>query len=185
MSCLVCVIRAVSGSYNFGMLNIRPATQSDVELILQFVRDLAEYERDPLAVVATPEDILRDGFCEEPKFRVVIAEWDGTPAGFAFFFFNYSTWLGKPGLYLEDLFVKPEFRGKGIGKALLAKLAEVAIAEHCYGMQWQVLDWNQPAIDFYEKLGAKLRREWLTVRISGEPMERLADQSSQASFKKS
>jgi len=159
------------------MLKIRTATEADAGLILQFIHALAEYERDPSAVVATEEDVIRDGFRGEPKFRVLIAEWDGVPAGFAFYFFNYSTWLGKPGLYLEDLFVKPEMRGKGIGKALLAELARVALAENCFGVQWQVLDWNQPAIDFYEKLGAKLRKEWLTVRIAGEAMESLANQA--------
>ena len=168
-------IRGSSGTgYNECMLKIRPATEQDVELILQFIRDLAEYEREPQAAIATPEDIIRDGFRGNPKFRVLIAEWDGGPAGFAFYFFNYSTWLGKPGLFLEDLFVKPELRGKGIGKALLAELAKIALAENCYGMKWEVLDWNQPAIDFYESLDAKLRREWLTVRLMGEPMERLA-----------
>lgn len=160
--------------YNVEMLTIRPATEADVETILQFIRDLAEYEREPKAAVATAEDILRDGFGENPKFRVLLAEWDGKPAGFAFYFFNYSTWLGRPGLFLEDLFVKPSLRGKGIGKALLAKLAKIAAAENCYGMKWEVLDWNQPAIDFYEKLGATLRKEWITVRLMGEPMERLA-----------
>jgi len=160
------------------MLKIRPATEKDVELILQFIRDLAEYEREPQAAIATPEDIIRDGFRGNPKFRVLIAEWDGVPAGFAFFFFNYSTWLGKPGLFLEDLFVKPELRGKGIGKALLAELAKIALAENCYGMKWEVLDWNQPAIDFYESLDAKLRKEWITVRLMGQPMERLALQTT-------
>ncbi len=156
------------------MLHIRPATEADVELILQFIRDLAEYEREPQSAIATPEDIIRDGFRGTPKFRVLIAEWDRQPAGFAFYFFNYSTWLGKPGLFLEDLFVKPELRGKGIGKALLAELAKVALGENCYGMKWEVLDWNQPAIDFYECLEAKLRKEWITVRLSGEPLEKLA-----------
>ncbi len=156
------------------MLTIRPATEADVELILQFIRDLAEYEREPQSAVATREDIIRDGFRGIPKFHVLIAEWDSVPAGFAFYFFNYSTWLGKPGLFLEDLFVKPELRGKGIGKALLAELAKIAIAKNCYGVKWEVLDWNQPAIDFYESLGAKLRKEWITVRLSGFPMEALA-----------
>ena len=156
------------------MLHIRPATEADVELILQFIRDLAEYEREPQAAIATREDIIRDGFRGTAKFRVLIAEWDAQPAGFAFYFFNYSTWLGKPGLFLEDLFVKPELRGKGIGKALLAELAKIALAENCYGMKWEVLDWNQPAIDFYESLDAKLRKEWITVRLSGEPLEKLA-----------
>jgi GNAT superfamily N-acetyltransferase len=156
------------------MLNIRPAIEADAELILQFIRDLAKYEREPQAAIATAEDIIRDGFCGQPKFRVLLAEWNGAPAGFAFYFFNYSTWLGKPGLFLEDLFVNPELRGKGIGKALLAELAKVAIAENCYGMKWEVLDWNQSAIDFYDKLGAKIRKEWLTVRLVGEPLQRLA-----------
>ena len=114
------------------MLHIRPATEADVELILQFIRDLAEYEREPQAAIATREDIIRDGFRGTAKFRVLIADWDAQPAGFAFYFFNYSTWLGKPGLFLEDLFVKPELRGKGIGKALLAELAKIAVAENCY-----------------------------------------------------
>ncbi len=156
------------------MLKIRPATESDVELILQFIRDLAEYEREPQAAVATAEDIVRDGFRGQAKFHVLIAEWDGAHAGFAFYFFNYSTWLGKPGLFLEDLFVNPAMRGKGIGKALLAELAKIAIAENCYGMKWEVLDWNQPAIDFYEALGAKIRQEWMTVRLMGESMTKLA-----------
>src|ERR1700748_3110323 len=112
------------------MLSIRPATVADAPLILEFIRRLAEYERDPNAVVATEEDIIRDGFGAEPKYRCLIAEWNREPAGFAFFFYNYSTWLGKPGLYLEDLFVLPEMRGKGIGKALLQKLAQIAVEEN-------------------------------------------------------
>ena len=156
------------------MLNIRPATRDDAALILELIRGLAEYERAPDAVVATEADIIRDGFSGKPRFYCVIAEWDGVPAGFAFYFFHYSTWLGKAGLYLEDLFVKPELRGKGIGKAFLVHLAQIAVRENCYGMRWQVLDWNQPAIDFYEKLGAKVMREWLDVRISGESLRALA-----------
>jgi GNAT superfamily N-acetyltransferase len=161
------------------MLNIRPATRNDVGMILEFIRLLAEYEREPQAAVATEADILRDGFdTQQPRFRVVIADWDGQPAGFAFFFFNYSTWLGKAGLYLEDLFVKPEFRGKGIGKALMVHLAQIAVNENCYGMRWQVLDWNQPAIDFYESFGGKLLKEWITVRVMGEELKALAQSSS-------
>jgi GNAT superfamily N-acetyltransferase len=163
------------------MLNLRPATRDDADLILELIQALAEYEREPNAVVATREDILRDGFGSRPKFWVIIAEWNGVPAGFAFYFFNYSTWLGKPGLFLEDLFVKPELRGKGIGKALLAELARIAKAENCYGVKWEVLDWNQPAIDFYEKLGAKIRKEWLTVVLRGEALEELAEQQSESS----
>jgi GNAT superfamily N-acetyltransferase len=156
------------------MLKIRPAVPEGAELIVQFIRELAEYEREPQAAIVTPADILRDGFGQEPKFRTLIAEWDGAPAGFALFFLNYSTWLGRPGLYLEDLFVRPEFRGNGIGKAMLRELARIALKENCYGMKWQVLDWNTPAIDFYEALGAKVEKEWLSVRIMGEPLELLA-----------
>jgi GNAT superfamily N-acetyltransferase len=157
------------------MLRIRPAVPQDAELIVQFIRELAEYEREPQAAIATVADILRDGFGESPKFRTVIAEWDERSAGFALFFLNYSTWLGRPGLYLEDLFVRPEFRGNGIGKAMLQELARIALAENCYGMKWQVLDWNTPATDFYEGLGAKLQKEWLSVRITGEPLRALAE----------
>ncbi len=166
------------------MLRIRPAVPQDAELIVQFIRDLAEYEREPQAAIATVADILRDGFGESPKFRTLMAEWNGSPAGFALFFLNYSTWLGRPGLYLEDLFVRPEFRGNGIGKAMLQELARIALAENCYGMKWQVLDWNTPAIDFYEKLGAKLQKEWLSVRIVGEPLEMLANDARGTRFLK-
>jgi GNAT superfamily N-acetyltransferase len=157
------------------MLTIRPAAAPDAPLIVQFIRELAEYEREPNAAQATESDILRDGFSGgDGKFKVLIAEWDGAPAGFAFYFFNYSTWLGRPGLYLEDLFVRPTFRGKGIGKALLARLAAIALQENCYGMRWQVLDWNTPAIEFYEALGGRVMKEWLTVRLMGEPLKNLA-----------
>jgi GNAT superfamily N-acetyltransferase len=156
------------------MLSIRPATPNDVPLILQFIRELAEYEREPSAAVATAEDILRDGFCAEPKFRVSIAEWSGEPAGFAFFFYISSTWMGKPGIYLEDLFVRAPHRGKGIGKALLVHLAQIAVRENCYGLRWQVLDWNSPSIEFYESLGAKRLDEWIPMRVMGEELKKLA-----------
>jgi len=156
------------------MLNIRPGTANDVGLILEFIRELAEYERDPQAVTATEADLVRDGFGPAPqRFRVVIAEWEGKPAGFALFFYSYSTWQGRPGLYLEDVFVRPEFRGKGIGKALLLHLARLAVQENCGRFQWQVLDWNTPAIDFYQSLGAKVMKEWLTMRVEGEALKRL------------
>ena len=160
------------------MLTIRPAVASDVALILQFIRQLAEYEREPQAVTATEADLLRDGFGPDPKFRVVIAEWDAKPAGFAFFFYNYSTWVGRPGLFLEDLFVRQEFRGKGIGKKLLAHLAQLAVKENCGRFQWQVLDWNTPSLEFYESLGARVMKEWLTMRVEGEALERLARETS-------
>jgi GNAT superfamily N-acetyltransferase len=161
------------------MLSIREARPQDASLIVQFVKDLAEYEREPQAAIVTEEDILRDGFSGDRKFWVLFAEWNGEPVGFAFYFFNYSTWLGRPGLYLEDLFVRPSARGKGIGKALLAKLAQIAIEKNCYGMRWQVLDWNQPAIDFYDSLGGQMLKEWITVRLMGEPLEKLAALSIQ------
>jgi GNAT superfamily N-acetyltransferase len=156
------------------VLKIRAANRDDAYVVIELIRALAEYERAPNAVVATEADIIRDGFSGNPKFHCIVADWDGRSAGFAFYFFHYSTWLGRPGLYLEDLFVRPDLRGKGIGKALLAQLAQIAIRENCYGMRWQVLDWNRSAIDFYEKLGAKVMREWLDVRLSGESLEKLA-----------
>jgi len=162
------------------MLTIRPATAADVPLILEFIRELAEYEREPQAAVATAADLLRDGFGPEPKFRVDIAEWSREPAGFAFYFWNYSTWQGRPGLYLEDLFVRPRFRGKGIGKALLVHLARVALKNNCGRLVWQVLDWNEPSIKFYESLGARTMKEWLTMRVTDEALVRLATEESSA-----
>ena len=159
------------------MLKIRKATPEDIPLILELIRELAEYERAPEEAVATPEDLRRDGFSAEPRFHVEIAEWDGEPAGFALWFFNYSTWQGKPGLYLEDLFVRPQFRKKGIGKALLTYLAKVAVQKGCGRYQWQVLDWNTPAIEFYASLGAKVMKEWLTMRVSGAELQELARHS--------
>ena len=163
------------------MLTIRPATPADVPLILQFIRELAEYEREPQAAVATAADLLRDGFGPEPKFRADIAEWSGEPAGFALYFWNYSTWQGKPGLYLEDLFVRPHFRGKGIGKALLVHLAQVALKNNCGRLVWQVLDWNTPSIEFYKSLGAQTMNEWLTMRVTGEALVKLATEHSAVS----
>src|SRR4051812_36140146 len=158
------------------MLSIRPATIDDVPLMLELIRELAEYEREPQAAVATADDLIRDGFTPgtAPKFRVVIAEWEGRSAGFALFFYNYSTWVGRPGIYLEDLFVRPIFRGKGIGKALLVHLANIAVKENCGRFQWQVLDWNTPAIDFYKSLGAEVMKEWLTMRVENDALQRMA-----------
>lgn len=165
------------------MLNIRPATVEDAALILALVRELAEYEREPEAVIATEDDLRRHGFGPEPKFRTVIAEWQGEPAGFALYFYNYSTWVGRPGLYLEDLFVRPRFRGRGIGKSLLIHLARLAIQENCGRFQWQVLDWNRPSIRFYESLGARHMKEWLTMRVEGEALKRLAEEAESKSQK--
>jgi len=166
------------------MLSIRPATAADASLMLRFIHHLAEYERAaPNAVIATEEGLIRDGFGPQPKYRCLIAEWDSTPAGFAFFHYNYSTWRGQPGLYLEDLFVLPEMRGKGIGKALLQKLAAIAMDENCYGLRWMVLEWNTPAIDFYNSLGAELLDEWETMLIRGEALQRLANPTGAAQSK--
>ncbi len=153
---------------------IRPATRGDVSTILEFVRALAVYEREPDAVVATEEDLLRDGFGEQPYYSCLIAEDDGKPAGFAFYFFDYSTWLGRPWLYLEDIFVHPEFRGRGIGKALLQRVAAIAVEKGCARMKWEVLDWNQPAIDFYAAMGAEFLDTWRNVRLSGDALRNLA-----------
>ena len=153
---------------------IRPATAPDVSLILALIRGLAEYERAPEQVIATEEDLLRDGFGPNPFYFCLIAEHDGKPAGFAFYFFDYSTWIGRPGIYLEDLFVYPELRGLGIGKALLKQVAEIAVEKGCARLKWSVLDWNTPAIDFYKSMGGELMDEWTNVRIQGEALERLA-----------
>jgi len=155
-------------------LKIRKATEADASLIIKLIRELAIYEKEPAAAQATEADIIRDGFGERPYFQVLIAEWSDEAVGFAFYFFNYSTWLGRPGLYLEDLFVLPAFRKKGIGKALLSELAKIAVEKNCGRMQWQVLDWNQPAIDFYESLGAFNLREWYTYRLEGENILKLS-----------
>ncbi len=156
------------------MLTLRPAIPADASQILQYIRDLAEYEREPEAAVATEADISRYVFSEHPLVKVTMAEWDGQPAGFALWFLNFSTWEGKPGIYLEDLFVPQAFRGKGIGKALLQHLAALAVQEGWTRFVWQVLDWNTPAIDFYETQGAKVLREWLTCRVEGGALRRLA-----------
>jgi len=154
---------------------IRSATAADTTQILSFIRALAEFERAPDAVTATEEGLLRDGFGPNPYYHCLIAERDGQPAGFAFYFFNYSTWMGRPGIYLEDLFVQPEFRGLGIGKALLRQVAAVAVEKGCQRMQWEVLDWNTPAIDFYRAMGAEFLDEWRNVRLNSEAIRRLAE----------
>ena len=161
------------------MLTLENATVADAPLILQFIRELAAYEKAADQAVATEEDLRRDGFTNPPKFRVVMARWDSEPAGFALYFYHYSTWRGRPTLFLEDLFVRPQFRGQGIGKALLTHLARLAVAEGCGRFEWQVLDWNLPAIEFYERLGATAMKEWLTVRLDGRALGRLAESPAQ------
>ena len=163
------------------MLTIRPARREDAPLLLELVRELATYEREPGAVVATESDYLRHGFGDAPRFEAHIAEWSGAPVGFSLHFFNFSTWTGRPGLYLEDLYVRPSHRGRGIGKALLVHLARIAIERGCARFQWQVLDWNRPAIEFYEGLGARATGQWLPFRIEGKALERLAREAGSLS----
>ena len=161
-------------------LNIRPATPADVPQILAFIRDLATYEREPDAVHATEVDLLRDGFGPEKRFDCLIAELkesgETIPAGFALYFHNYSTWRGHAGIHIEDLYVNPEHRGKGLGRALLTKVAAIAVAEGCSRLQWDVLEWNTPAIGFYEQMGAKMLMDWRTMRVTGEALPALAAQ---------
>ncbi len=133
---------------------IRRATAEDARQILKFIRALAAFERAPDAVEATEEGLIRDGFGPHPFFECLIADYDGQPAGFALYFFNYSTWVGRPGIYVEDLFVLPEFRRLGIGRALLKRVAAIAVENGCQRLQWEVLDWNTPAIDFYRAIGS-------------------------------
>lgn len=155
-------------------LQLRPAGEADLPHILAFIRELAEYEKLSHQVVADEDKLRATLFGPRPYAEVVIAEWQGRPAGFALFFHNYSTFLAKPGIYLEDLFVRPEFRGHGIGKALLVHLAREALARDCGRLEWSVLDWNEPAIGFYQALGARLMDEWIINRVTGEALERLA-----------
>jgi len=156
------------------MHSIRAATPADIPAILDLIRALATYERAPNAVKTTEADLLRDGFGEQPCFECLIAEEHGQATGFALYFYNYSTWRGRPGIHLEDLFVLPRFRGQGIGKALLARVAARAAERGCPRLQWNVLAWNQTAIDFYEGLGAQFLDEWRIMRVADEGIRSLA-----------
>ena len=155
-------------------LVIRPGTRRDVPVIVSLIRGLAEYERLSHEVEATADRIRRHGFGRSRYFETMICERDGQAIGFALYFFTYSTFLARPSLYLEDLFVVPDARGAGAGKALLAALARLAVRRGCGRMEWAVLDWNEPAIRFYESLGARLRKDWVLTRLTGEPLRRLA-----------
>ncbi len=174
-------------------LTIRPATLADIPLMLAFIRELAEYEHDSASAIATADDLLRDGFPESgsPRFHALIAEWseakasksedaaqaaetiEPQPAGLALYFYNYSTWRGHAGIWIEDLFVRPAFRGKGIGKQLLTRVAQIAVQENCPRLEWSVLDWNTPAVDFYHSLGAEPMSEWTIMRVSGDALATL------------
>jgi GNAT superfamily N-acetyltransferase len=154
-------------------LLIRPSTADDVPLILDFIRGLAEYEKMSPEVTATEAEIRESLFGARPAAECVLAFWEGNSAGFAVFFHNFSTFLGRPGLYLEDLFVKPEFRGRGIGRELFIHVAGIANDRGCGRFEWSVLDWNRSAIDFYGKFGAKPMDEWTVFRLAGKELEDL------------
>lgn len=170
-------------------ISIRSGTPEDIPLIFAFIKELAEYEKLSHEVVATEEGLRRHLF-ENHHAEVLIAETVESgragsapapesripaPAGFALFFHNFSTFLGKPGIYLEDLYVRPKFRGRGIGKQLLRELARLALERECGRLEWAVLDWNTPSIDFYESLGARPRKEWITYRLEGESLKQLGE----------
>ncbi len=154
-------------------LAIRRGTARDLPIILELIRGLAEYERLAHQMEATPARLKRHGFGRRPYFETLICRRGRRPVGFALYFFTYSTFLARPSLYLEDLFVLPEERGKGAGKALLRALAKIAVARDCGRMEWTVLDWNTPSIRFYKALGAKLRKEWVLTRLTGPALRRL------------
>ena len=157
------------------MLNIRPASGADAPLIASLVRELADYEKLLSEARATAVDFQRELDAPNPVIRVLIAEWDGKPAGFALYFFNFSTFVGRPGLYLEDLFVRPALRSHGIGRALLGALARIAKERDCGRMEWAVLDWNEPALRFYKTLGARQLNEWIVHRLTRVEIDQLAN----------
>ncbi len=156
-------------------VEILPATRDDVPLVLELIGELADYERLRHEVVATAPLLERALFGPTPSAAALIARVDGAAAGFALYFHNFSTFLARPGLYLEDLYVRPEYRGRGIGRALLSALAAVAVARDCGRLEWAVLDWNRPARDFYESLGAAPKSSWITYQLTGDALRRLAE----------
>jgi GNAT superfamily N-acetyltransferase len=155
---------------------IRPAKAEDIPLILKLIKDLATYEKEPEAAVATPELMRQHLFSVDPKAHCILAFLDNEPAGFAVYFYNFSTWLGKPGLYLEDLFVEPHLRQNGVGQALLKRLARVAVETDCGRMEWSALNWNRLAIDFYLNLGAEALDAWTVYRLTGDKIRQLAEE---------
>jgi GNAT superfamily N-acetyltransferase len=158
-----------------GSLEIADAEPQNAPLVLAFIRELADYEKLSAAVRATEDDVRATLFGGSPQAFARIAWWDGEPAGFALFFHNYSTFVGRRGLYVEDVFVREAFRGRGVGKALFADLARIALSRGCARMEWAVLDWNEPAIAFYRALGAKAQNEWTVFRLDAGNLERLAE----------
>ena len=156
-----------------GTISLRPAVPEDVPLVLALINELAEYERLAHEVRATEDDIREALFGSRPHAEVVIGEYDGEGVGFALFFHNFSTFLGRPGIYLADLYVRPAMRGRGIGKALLAHLARLAVERRCGRLEWSVLDWNEPSIAFYRSLGARPMEEWSVYKLTGEALEAL------------
>jgi GNAT superfamily N-acetyltransferase len=159
------------------MLTIRPATPADADTIAALVRELADYEKLLPEAKGTAADFRRELTAPNPVIRVLIAEWNGEPAGFALFFFNFSTFVARPGLYLEDLFVRPALRSHGIGRALLRELARIARARDCGRMEWAVLDWNEPALKFYKSLGARPMTEWIVHRLTATEIAKLAEET--------
>jgi GNAT superfamily N-acetyltransferase len=157
------------------MLSIRPATVKDASLLATMILELAQYEKLDHEAAVTAESIARDGFGPKPKFRAIIADLDGKPAGYAVFFEFYSTFQGRAGLFLEDIYVRPPLRKQGIGQALLNYVARIAWEEDYFCMRWEVLDWNKPAIDFYHRLGAVFLDEWKAVMLIGDPLQAAAD----------
>jgi len=155
-------------------LTIRPAARDDAALIVNLIRELAAYERAPDAAKASVPDIEHALFSANPMVHALIADWRGEPCGLAVYFFNFSTWTGRHGVYLEDLFVRDAMRGKGIGKALLQRVGAIAVENQCLRLDWSVLDWNEPAIGFYKSLGATLKEEWTTFRLEGAALAALA-----------
>ncbi|MDF2440375.1 MAG: hypothetical protein JWN98_1359 [Abditibacteriota bacterium] len=158
-------------------VSIRPATPADAGTILELIRELAIYEKLLHEVEAT-EELLQKHLFDEPKARVLIAEYDGGAVGYALFFYNFSTFLGRPGIHLEDIFVQPQFRGRGIGKALLIQVAQIASQESCGRLEWNVLDWNEPSIAFYKSMGATPLEDWTIMRVTGDALTQLAQKSA-------
>jgi len=155
---------------------IRPAAESDTATIFSLINELADYERLTHEVVATEDDIRKSLFSERPFAEALIGEYEGTPISFALFFYNFSTFIGKPGIYLEDLYVKPEYRSNGFGRRMLVHIARLALKRNCGRFEWSVLDWNTPAIRTYDKLNAKPMKDWILYRLTGQALAELAEE---------